>query len=262
MCPMESRPLAARHAPRLASPGGSVLSLAALAALAAMAAMAAAPVAVLAAVASQEPGSELSRLPIREVLRYECASDIGRQVTVLFDDHTVRLTRERSGEAPDGPETETDTDLVTLDPDSYEGFVARLAGEAGPEAGDLPAADAGGAWIASCRLVVSLPGEPVQSHEFRRLDALSLRLSRLVAVAEAVRAHAEEEVPAAALPPGYRPRIGDVLEREDGVRFEIVRETLQGTGWELRGVDEPITEFVPAGQLPRRFVAVVSRAGD
>ncbi|HEX2253498.1 MAG TPA: hypothetical protein VHQ65_09545, partial [Thermoanaerobaculia bacterium] len=67
-----------------------------------------------------------------------------------------------------------------------------------------------------------------------------------------------------ALPPGYRPRIGDVLRRLDGVLFRVVRPTVEleedgPSGWELQGVQQPLALYIGEGDVAQEFVELVSR---
>ena len=61
------------------------------------------------------------------------------------------------------------------------------------------------------------------------------------------------------LPAGYDPLSGDLLERTDGVRFEVVGKTLDGLGVELSSPDQPLTIYVPQGELRRLFVRLLAR---
>lgn len=203
------------------------------------------------------PPDPMRRPPIREVLRYDCESELARRSLVLFDDRTVRLKETtRVAEASDGGETLT---LHQLDPDRYEAFLRRLAGERAAEPGDLTTHGPGGAWVEGCRLVLELPGREREEHRFGRYDALSLSLSRRVAIAEEMAELAEEVSRLSGLPRDYEGRRGDVLERRDGALFEIVRETGDRGGWELAGIDQPLTVYIPKGALRQEFVRLVSR---
>lgn len=205
------------------------------------------------------PPDPMRRPAIREVLRYDCESELARRSLVLFDDRMVRLKETtRVEEAREGGEKLT---LHRLDPDSYEAFLRRLKGERKTEPGDLSTHAPGGAWVEGCRLVLDLPGREREEHRFGRYDALSLSLSRRVAITEEIAAMAEEVSQLSGLPRGYEGRPGDILERRDGVLFKIVRETGDRGGWELKGLDQPLTVLAPKGGLRQEFVRLVSR-GD
>jgi hypothetical protein len=203
------------------------------------------------------PPDPMRRPAIHEVLRFDCESELARRSLVLFDDRTVRLKETtRVEEAGDGGEKLT---LHRLDPDSFEGFLRRLQGERATEPGDLSTRGPGGAWVERCHLVLDLPGREREEHRFRRYDALSLPLSRRVAIAEELAEVAEEISRLSGLPRGYEGRPGDVLERRDGVLFKIVRETGDRGGWELKGIEQPLTVYIPKGALRQEFVRLVSR---
>jgi len=201
--------------------------------------------------------SALRRPPIHEVLRYDCSSELATRSLVLFDDRMVRLKR-----TVEGKEEEMGDDeliLHELTPDEYQAFLNRLEGEKPPEAGDLSTHGPGGAWVETCRLALELPGREPEEYRFRRFDALSLALSRRVRIAEEMAELAEEVARLSGLPPDYEGRPGDVLERRDGALFEIVRDTGDHVGWELRGIDQPLTVLIPKGALRQEFTRLVSR---
>lgn len=188
---------------------------------------------------------------IRQVLRLDCASSLGRRDVALFSDGVIRLR-----EGPPGEERLT---LYDLDPDRLQGFLARLAEETPPDTGDLSTRGPGGGWVESCRLMLDLAGRERVEFSFARYDALSLARARLVSIARELGRIAEEALDATALPPGYEPQPGDVLKRRDGVRFRVVRPTGDGSGVELQGIDQPLTVYIPVGAIRGEFVALVSR---
>lgn len=205
------------------------------------------------------PPAPMRRPPIREVLRYECDSDLAHHDVVLFDDRTVRV--KDIVKRPGAGEERGQRQLVLheLTPDEYRAFLNRLELEKEPQPGDLTSRGPGGTWVERCRLVLELPGQTREEYRFGRYDALSLALSRRVAIAEEIGELAEETSKLSGLPRGYQGRPGDLLERRDGVLFEIVRETGDKGGWELRGIDQPLTVFIPKGALRQEFVRLVSR---
>lgn len=205
------------------------------------------------------PPDPMRRPRIREVLRYECDSDLAHHDVVLFDDRTVRVKDvvKRPGAGEESGQRQLL--LHELTPDEYRAFLNRLELEKVPEPGDLTTRGPGGTWVELCRLVLELPGQTREEYRFRRYDALSLALSRRVAIAEEIGELAEETSKLSGLPRGYKGRPGDLLERRDGVLFEIVRETGDEGGWELRGIDQPLTVFIPKGALRQEFVRLVSR---
>jgi len=217
------------------------------------------------------PPNPMRRPPIHEVLRYDCTSDLATRSVVWFDDRMVRLKETFRGREDIGsgtvpravsgasPEMRDKLTLHELTPDEHRAFLNRLQGEKAPNEGDLSTRGPEGPWVESCRLVLTLPGEEPQEHRFRRYDTLSLSLSRRVTVAEDLRALVEEVSRLSRLPRGYEGRAGDVLERRDGALFEIVRETGDRGGWELKGLKQPLTVLIPKGALRQEFVRLVSR---
>lgn len=213
--------------------------------------------------AAEEPMPEIEapdpmrRPAIHEVLRYDCESELARRSLVLFDDRMVRLKETtRVEEAMAGGEKLT---LHQLDPDRYQAFLSRLKDERATQPGDLTTRGPGGPWVEGCLLVLALPDRPREEHRFGRYDALSLSLARRVGIAEEMAELAEEVSRLSGLPRDYEGRPGDVLERRDGARFEIVRETGDRGGWELEGIEQPLTVLIPKGALRQEFVRLVSR---
>lgn len=212
------------------------------------------------------------------LLLYGCRSDAGRQEVTLFADGTVRLREVRAPGAQadtEGVETEKagtgaeTMELYELDPDSLEAYRARLADEDLSEV-DMERNPVDGAWVEACRLDLlryppsdgvpaDQPPEPLH-FQFSRYSALPLALSRVVKIAQDLIAEVDA-APRNHLPDGYEPRPGDVLERSDGVLFEVVDFTVDGKGVELSGVEAPLVLYLPPDALRQRFVRVVSREG-
>lgn len=184
------------------------------------------------------------------VLRYDCASDIGRREVTLFGNGTVRLF--------EGPPGDEEMELGELDPDALDGFLARIAAEDLSEAASRHR-DVDGDWVERCSLELPLrEGSGPSSFRFSRYSSLPLELSRVVAVAEELVAVAAGER-GTGLPPEYEPRRGDVLRRDDGARFKVVAFTSDEKGVELEGLDVPLTLYLPPDTLRDLFVEVVSR---
>lgn len=203
----------------------------------------------------EESGSRQRDLRSTVLLRYECASDIGRREVTLFANGTVRLR--------EGPPGEEEMQLGELDPVALEGFMTRLDGEdLEGLRGDHRNVD--GDWVERCvlelperRAAASTPGGAPWRFRFSRYGTLPLPLSRVVRIAEEVGAVAEGDR-GPGLPEGYQPARGDVLERGDGARFRVVNLTGDGKGVELRGLDSPLTIYVPLEELAGEFVDVVA----
>jgi len=201
---------------------------------------------VSAAASAQDPRSQV-------LLEFDCHSEIGSREVTLFANGTLRL-RERPAEG------EATMRLADLDLGELEGFRERLLAEDLSEA-ESPPSGASGEWVEQCRL--TLDPEPPHSspltYRFGRYDSLGLQLSRVVAIAEELAVVGRARHVQRAFPPGYRPRPGDVLLRFDGERFEVVRETAEGAGVEVRGFDSPLVLYLRVEDLSAEFVGLEGR---
>ena len=117
-----------------------------------------------------------------------------------------------------------------------------------------------GAWTERCLLTLSLPAREVRTLEFARLDTGTLSLDRLRRIVESLVDQARLGAVSAEFPPGYKPAIGDVVERDDGLAFAIVAFTSDGRGVELSGTETPLTLYVQREDIPRSFRRLVRRA--
>lgn len=185
-----------------------------------------------------------------EVLDFDCSSEIGRHRMTLFGNGTVRL-KVREGE------TER-MNLRELAPEELTGYLQRLRDEDLSES-ESSARSAGGDWVDSCELTLDLDDGQERSFRFSRFDSLSLALSRIVAIAGEINAWAEEVLVATDFPSDYVPRSGDVLERKDGLLFEVIAFTSDKRGVELWGVDQPLVVYVLVEEIVGEFVALVER---
>ncbi len=186
----------------------------------------------------------------RVVVREDCTSSIGHRDVTLFANGTVRL---REGSA--GQEKMT---LGEATPSEVEAFVRRL-GE--PDLSETsPSEEApGGAWVESCILLLDLPSRSERTFRYGRYSSHSLALQNILRVVRDIEAQATASARANDLPPGYVPREGDVLERTDGVPFEVISFTADGKGVELSSPEQPLTVYVLRDDLRRVFVHLVSR---
>lgn len=57
-------------------------------------------------------------------------------------------------------------------------------------------------------------------------------------------------------PKGYIPSVGDILEKDDGRRYEVSGFTSDGTGIVIDSLEEPLRTILSVGDLPRAFVGV------
>ena len=80
--------------------------------------------------------------------------------------------------------------------------------------------------------------------------------SHLVSIADELQEAAEQEATRARFPRGYEPRPGDVLERRDGVLFEVIAFTGDGQGIELHGIDQPLVIYVLIDDVVGQFIGL------
>lgn len=185
-----------------------------------------------------------------EVLRLDCANELGRREVTLFGNGTVRLRDGAPGKELMG--------LAELNPDEMQGAVNRLKGEDLSEAKRLPKGIEG-VWIEKCMLALQLPDQPIQVFHFGRYDTLPLALSRVVLIARELAEKVPDLHGTEHLPEDYEPKEWDVLKRIDGNRYRVVGFTWDGQGIEMLGLEQPITLYVTKDQLRNEFVAVLSR---
>jgi hypothetical protein len=202
------------------------------------------------ATSAAEPGAPADDPRSRILVREDCTSSVGHRDVTLFANGTVRL---RTGSR--GSEQMT---LGEATPEEVESFVHRLAE---PDLSETePSEDApGGAGVESCVLQLALPDQPQRTFRYGRYSTHSLALQNVLRVVRDLEAKATASARANDLPLGYEPREGDVLERTDGVRFEVVSFTADGKGVELSSPDQPLTVYVLRDELRRLFVHLVSR---
>lgn len=180
----------------------------------------------------------------------DCRNELGRREVTLFANGTIRRR-----EGPPGAEN---LSLAEVGRDEVEAFVRRLSAPDLSET-ESQARSPDGSWVERCNLELRLPDAPVRNFRYGRYESLSLAQRAVVDVVrdiEATIGPGEREVD---LPPGYRPEPGDLLERGDGVRFEVVGPTADGLGVELSSPDQPLTIFVPAADVRLHFVRLLRR---
>lgn len=185
-----------------------------------------------------------------EVVRYECASELGRREVTLFLNGTVRLR--------DGVPGKEAMGLAELNPDELDGAVHRLADEDLSEVRHLPSG-VSGQWVEKCMLALHLPDKPVRVFHFGRYDTLPLAVSRIVRVVEDVAAKVPDLKGNEELPVNYQPQVGDVLKRIDGNLYAVHNVSEDKQGIELQGVIQPLTIYIRKDHLRLEFVALVKR---
>jgi hypothetical protein len=224
------------------------LRLPVVAALALLMAWVAAPlVAQTAADPASTPAPPSGGDRSRELLDYRCASQLGIRQVTLFANGTVRV---REGLI----KSQTMT-LGEVGPVELGGYLRRLAAEDLSEVHDTQGGTQGD-WIERCVFRLTLDDQPARELTFGRYDSLPLQVAAVVRVADELAALTR---PVSDLLPGYKPRVGDVLRRADGVLFEVVSFTGDGKGLEMQGVDQPLTLFAIPEDLPKLFTELVSR---
>ena len=199
--------------------------------------------------AGASAGSVVSDRSI-EVLRFDCASRLGRREVTLFGNGTIRLR--------DGPIGKEWMGLAELGPDELQGTLRRLAEEDLSEASHLPQGVVG-EWVEKCDLVLALPGRKREKFFYGRYDTLPLGLFHVQRVAEELGAKVALLRDVEQLPERYEPRLGDVLKRTDGMRYRIANFTSDRKGVELDGLDQPLHLIVLKEQMRMEFVGIVSR---
>ncbi|HLX08206.1 MAG TPA: hypothetical protein VKY89_10140 [Thermoanaerobaculia bacterium] len=187
---------------------------------------------------------------VTEVLRFDCANQLGRREVTLFGNGTIRLR--------DGPLGKEWMGLAELGPDELQGTLRRLAAEDLSDASHAPQGVVGD-WVEKCDLVLELPGQKRQKFFFGHYDTLPLALHNVQRIAEELAARVAVLRDAVQLPERYEPRLGDVLKRTDGTRFRVVEFTSDRKGVELDGLDQPLHLLVLREQMRMEFVALVSR---
>lgn len=195
-----------------------------------------------------------------EVVDYDCRTDIGQRRVTLFGNGTVRVWTglERGLESDE----ELEMQLGELSPEEREGYLNRLAQVDLSEANSFAAPSARGEWVNRCRFRLDLEGDGVDRiWEWGEFDSLPMSLATLKRIAEEI---GLEAIPVRrfSLPSDYEPRLGDVLERTDGARFEILGWTWDKKGLELQGIDEPLTIYLRPDEIRDGFVTLVSRRGE
>jgi hypothetical protein len=188
-----------------------------------------------------------------EVVRYECANELGRREVTLFGNGTIRLRDGEIGKEAMG--------LFELGPRELEGYLNRLR-EVDLTRLDRLERGVEGSWIERCDLILHLPGGDLQVFHFGRYDSLPHDLSRVLRIVEELKTKVKDvKREADKLPVDYDPRPGDVLKRIDGELYRIITFTMDKRGVELEGVRTPITMFVLRDRIRREFVELVSRSG-
>ena len=200
--------------------------------------------------AASRAGAEVDRRS-HELVRRECRAVIDTEDVTLFANGTVRLISKH--------DEERSVQLTELTPDEVEAFLRRVRevdlSEEYPIGVTLQ-----GDWVEQCQLYLDVDPEVEPArYRFGRYDSLSLGLSRVNRVADDLLQVVLERAPTVGLPYGYVPEPGDVLERVDGVLFEVIGLTGDKKGIELIGVEQPLTIYVLNEAVGQHFKALVKK---
>ena len=186
-----------------------------------------------------------------ELVRRECRAVIDTEDVTLFANGTVRLISKHQDERT--------VRLTELTPDEVDAFVRRVQ-EVDLSEEDSAGVTLQGDWVEQCELYLDVdPEQDPRRYRFGRYDSLSLALSRINRVADDLLQVVVERAPTVGLPHGYVPESGDILERVDGVLFEVIGLTGDKKGIELIGVEQPLTIYVLNEAIGQQFKALVKR---
>lgn len=185
-----------------------------------------------------------------ELVRRECRAVIDSEDVTLFANGTVRLISRH--------DEEKSVQLAELNPDEVQAFLRRVRevdlSEEVPVGVGLQ-----GDWVESCELYLDVGEEEPTRYRFGRYDSLSLALSRVNRVADDLLEVVKDRAPTVGLPYGYVPEPGDILERVDGVLFQVIGLTGDKKGIELIGVEQPLTIYILNEAVGQHFKALVKR---
>lgn len=186
----------------------------------------------------------------RVLVSEDCVSSVGHREVTLFANGTIRRR-----EGPPGGE---EMSLGEVGSGEVEAWLNRLSE---PDLGETDTAPGGpeGAWIEACTLELRLPGAPVQTFRYDRYSSPSLALGAIVRVVRDIEAAIDPTSREIELPGDYEPQIGDLLERLDGVRFEIVAFTADDRGIELSSPEQPLTLYIPRAEVRLHFQRLLRR---
>lgn len=204
--------------------------------------------AVLLAVAPAEVTAGRDSRRGEVVLRLDCRSSLGRHEVTLFANGTVRL---REG-AP-GAERMS---LGELGRSELDAVVRRLE-EIDLDEARIPRDSASGEWVERCELELRLAGRSERRLSFSRYDSLDLAVDRVRRIAVELGEGIDPRGRADHLPRGYRPQVGDCLQRIDGTRYAVRGLTGDGKGIEMVGTEVPLTLYLPVSELAFEFSAKV-----
>lgn len=170
------------------------------------------------------------------ILERVCVNDFSRQQLTLFGNGTLRLR--------DGDGATRTMRLAELGQSEFDAFRRRLEeirfDDLAPRSPGM-----GGEWVERCTLDLELPGLDRRSFEYGPYDTHSLGLRHMLLIVDDLLLELEAARPGGSRERAFRFDVGDLLvRRRDGARFEVLGFTVEGTGVELQGIDQPVTLFV------------------
>jgi hypothetical protein len=175
----------------------------------------------------------------------DCRTETSRRELTLFANGTMRLL--------DGLGATRTMRLVELGRAELEAYVNRFAeipfDDMAPQLEGLE-----GDLVESCRLELAVPGHEHRAFIYEQFDTLSLGLRHALLVVDDLFLEFETAREIASRPRAYEPEIGDVLVRRlDGARFEVRGFSVEGSGIELEGLEQPVTLFILKDSLLDEF---------
>jgi hypothetical protein len=108
--------------------------------------------------------------------------------------------------------------------------------------------------VESCTLELELPGTETRRFDWEQFDTLPHGLRHVLLVVDDLLVEFETARELDLRPRGYEPELGDILVRRiDGASFEIRGFSVEGTGVELEGIEQPVTVFLLLDNLLDEF---------
>lgn len=205
------------------------------------------------------PAAAHGDLRSTEILRYGCGSEFSRREITLFANGTVRLRQ--------GPWEAQELYLDELTPEALEANLRLLRDIHSDRELDRILEPVGrgpdGNWTEHCEVYLALPerDEPLR-YEFSSYDIPPLAIARVIQVAEALADFALPITEEERLPADYEPQFGDVLRTVEGLRFQVLRLTVDRKGVELQGIDQPMRLYVALDDLATAFTTIEHRENE
>ncbi len=213
-----------------------------------------------------------------------CETDTHGEEVTLFANGTLRVRQTldpASGAVRQGSFGGPEMALGELPPDELAAWVDDVRGENLGESGRHSAGPVGD-MVARCHLLLDydamarwvgpLPApegdrgdwrpEGRKEIEYAGFDSFGLGFARILERVDSLAARVDPAAGRRSLPPRYEPAVGDVLRRADGMLFRVERATASPGGWELQGVDQPLTLYVMDDRFPSLFTELVRRRWD